>query len=118
MGTHATVQRRASRQEALGLGIVGALDQSHELVHQVAMEPRRTEGVFRHHPAWWEDHEIEIRQAVNTGRRCQHSENRRVRVVETDRADGVETAQVVLVGDVVAVPGHDVEWRMIQLAGP
>ncbi|MNZ88865.1 hypothetical protein D3C78_1077670 [compost metagenome] len=82
------------------------------------MEPRRTEGVLGHHPAWREDHEVEVGQAMNAGGRRQNGEDRWVRMVEAHGADGVETTQVVFVRDVVTVPGHDVERRMVQLAPP
>ena len=39
-------------------------------------------------------------------------------MVERDRADGVEPAQIVSVRRVVAVPGDDVERRVIDLARP
>ncbi|MNN22982.1 hypothetical protein D3C81_1363650 [compost metagenome] len=39
-------------------------------------------------------------------------------MIETDGANGVETAQVIFVRHVVTVPGDHVERRMIELAGP
>ncbi|MNM31228.1 hypothetical protein D3C81_418000 [compost metagenome] len=39
-------------------------------------------------------------------------------MVEADRADGVEAAQVIFVRHVVAVPGDHVQWRMVELAAP
>jgi hypothetical protein len=51
-----------------------------------------------------EDHEIEVRGARACRWRMQHQEDRRVRMVVADRADGVEAAQVVLVRRVVAMP--------------
>ncbi|KAG1391533.1 hypothetical protein G6F59_014867 [Rhizopus arrhizus] len=48
----------------------------------------------------------------------QHQEDRRVRVVVTDRADGVEAAQIVAVRRVVAVPGHHVQRRMVDRCAP
>ncbi|KAG1450372.1 hypothetical protein G6F57_016420 [Rhizopus arrhizus] len=39
-------------------------------------------------------------------------------MVEADRADGVEVAQVVLVRRVRAVPGHDVQRRMVDRCAP
>ena len=55
---HAVVQAGAAGQEAFGLGIVLAADQAHELVHQIAVEPRRPERVLGHQPARREDGEI------------------------------------------------------------
>ena len=60
MAAHAVVQRRAARHEAFGLGIVGAMHQAHELAGDVAVEPRRTEGVLRHQPARREDREVHV----------------------------------------------------------
>nr|GFD53832.1 hypothetical protein [Tanacetum cinerariifolium] len=39
-------------------------------------------------------------------------------MVVTDRAQGVEQAQVIFVRHVVAVPGHDVERRVVELRAP
>nr|BFE94312.1 hypothetical protein GCM10020185_48480 [Pseudomonas brassicacearum subsp. brassicacearum] len=39
-------------------------------------------------------------------------------MIEADRANGVEAAQIIFIRHVVAVPGHHVEGRMIQLAPP
>jgi hypothetical protein len=41
--------------------------------------------------------------------RLQHQKDRRVRMVEADRTDRVEAAQVVFVRRVVAMPGHYIE---------
>ena len=51
-------------------------------------------------------------------RRGQHGEDRRVRMVEADRADRVEAREIVFVGRVIAVPGDDVERRMVELGRP
>ena len=53
----------AARREALRLGVVGAVDEAHELAHHVAVEPRRAERVLGHQPARREDDEIDIRRA-------------------------------------------------------
>ena len=39
-------------------------------------------------------------------------------MVVADRADGVEAAQIVFVGRIVAVPGHHIERRVVDLGGP
>ena len=39
-------------------------------------------------------------------------------MVEADGVDAVEAGEVVLAGSVVAVPGDDVEWRMVEVGGP
>ena len=87
------------------------------LMH-VAVEPRRAERVLGHHPARREDHEVAIGGARRVGRRGQHREDRRVGMVEADRADRVEAREVVFVRRVVAVPGDDVERRMVELGRP
>src|SRR3954464_10441092 len=38
---HAVVNRYAARQEAFGLRVIDAVDETHELAHDVAVEPRR-----------------------------------------------------------------------------
>ncbi len=50
--------------------------------------------------------------------RGQHGEDRRVGMVEAHRADGVEAREIVFVGRVVAVPGDDVERRVVDSARP
>ena len=90
---HAVVQRRAAGHEAVGLGVVDAVDQTHELARDVAMEPRRTERVLAHQPARRKDHEVDHVDAGRVGRRLQHEEDRRIGMVVADRADRVEAAR-------------------------
>ena len=52
------------------------------------------------------------------GGRGEHGEERRIGVVEADRADRHEAREVVLVRHVVAVPGDHVERRMRELGRP
>ena len=118
MRRQAIVQAGAAGDEPAFLGIVRALDQPHELAHHVAVDPRRAEGVLGHHPARRENDEIQVRRAGHFRRRGQDGEYRRVRMVEADRPDGVEVRQIILVGRMVAVPGDDVERRMIDVGGP
>src|SRR6185312_3350080 len=40
---HAIMQAGATRQEARGLAVIDAVDEAHELVHDVAVEPGRPE---------------------------------------------------------------------------
>ncbi len=82
------------------------------------MEIGRAEGVLGDHPARREDHEVDVGHPRRVGGRGQHGEDRRVGMVEADRVDGIEARQVVLVGRVVAVPGHHVEWRVIEAGRP
>ena len=116
---HRVMQRDPARHEAAaGLGVVDAVDQPHELAHDVHVVPGRTEGVLGHHPAIGKDHEVNVGGAWRLGRRGQHGEDRRVGVVEQNRADRREAAEVVLVGRVVAVPGDHVERRVGDLRHP
>ena len=118
MRQHGVVQRHAARHEALRLGVVLAIDQPHELAHDVHVVPGRPERILRHQPAIREDHEVDIGGARRLGGRGQHGEDRGVGMVEQDRPDRGEAAQIVFVGRVVAVPGDDIERRVIDLASP
>ena len=86
------------------------MDQAHEFAHQVAVKPGRPEGVLGHQPAWRKDHEIAVGGAWRVAGRGQHGEDRRVGVVDADRAQRHEMRGVVLDRGEVAVPGDDVEW--------
>src|SRR6476661_6660019 len=94
--------------------IVDAVYQPHELRHDVQVIPRRSEGVVRYHPALRKDNEIDVRGARCLRRRGQHGKDRGIGVIEGDRADGGEGAQVVLVGCVIAVPADYIDRRMRQ----
>src|SRR5450830_2118568 len=48
---HAIVQAGAARAKACRLGIILAMDESHELAGDVAMEPGRPESIFGRQPA-------------------------------------------------------------------
>lgn len=112
---HDVVQARTARHETPRpslLGVVPALDEPHELAHGVAVVPGGPEGVLADQPARREDDEVGDGGACVVGGGGQHREDARVRVVEADAADGVEAAQVVLVGVVVAVPRDHVEGRV------
>ncbi len=62
-----------------------------------------------HEPTRREDNEIGDGGPDVVGWSGQDGEDRRVGMVEGDGADGVEAAEVVFIGVVVAVPGDDVE---------
>ena len=115
MRQHHVVQRHATRHEALRLGIVLAIDVAHQLGHDVLVIPGRPEGVLGHHPALAEQHEVDVRRARLPRGRGQHGEDRRIGMVEQDRADRAIGAQVVLVGRVIAVPGHHVERAVTDM---
>ena len=108
----------SARQKALGLGVVLAVDEAHELIHHVAVEPGWAEGVLGNEPAGWEDGEVDVGRAVDGRGRGEDGENGRVGVVEADGVDGVEAGHVVGVGRVVTVPGDDVEGRVVVVRGP
>src|SRR3569833_152360 len=111
---HAVVKRRPAGSKAVRLGVVNAGYQSHELTRDIAMKPRQPERVFHDEPARREYHEIEIVDTRGVADRLQHEKNGGIGVIVADRADGVEQPQVVFVRRVVAVPGDDVLWRMID----
>src|SRR5215472_4809662 len=48
---HLVVQAHAARHEALGLGVVDAVNQPHEFRHDVAVVPGRPEGILGDLPA-------------------------------------------------------------------
>ena len=104
--------------KAFGLGIVGAEDQAHEFVHQVAMEPRRTEGVLGDHPTRRKDREVAVGGAGNVGRRGQHRVDGWIGMIERNGVDAVEEREIVFVGRVVAVPCDDIERRVIDEGAP
>lgn len=115
VAAHDVVQAGAAGDEAAcaaALGVVAAADEAHELAHGVAVVPGRAEGVLADEPARREDDKVGHGGAGHGRRRRQHREDGRVRVVVGDCADGVEAAQVVLVGVVVALPGDDVKGRV------
>lgn len=115
VAAHDVVQAGTAGNETAStaaLGIVAAADESHELAHGVAVVPGRAEGVLTDQPARWEDDEVGHGGARNGRWRREHCEDGRVWVVVGDGANGVEAAQVVLVGVVVALPGDNVEGRV------
>lgn len=44
---------------------------------------------------------------------CQDGEDGWIAVIVGDRVDGLEAAQVVLEGSIVALPGNDIERRVV-----
>ncbi len=118
MAAHAVVQAGSAGGEAFGLGVIFALDEAHKLVHEVAVEPGRAEGVFSHDPAWGEDGEVDVGGAGNLAGRGEDGVDGGVGVVEADGVDAVEAGEVVLEGRVVAVPGDDVEGGVLEVGRP
>jgi hypothetical protein len=118
VAAHAVVQTGSAGDETFGLGVVFSFDEAHELIHEVAVEPRRPEGVLGDDPAGRKDREVHIGRPMNLAGRSEDGVDRRVRVVEADGVDAVEAGKVILVGSVVAVPGDDVERGMVEVRSP
>ena len=78
------------------------------------MIPRRSERVLRNKPALGEDDEIDIRRAGRLRRRGQHRKDRGVSVIVKNGADRRVAPQIIFVWCIIAVPGHDIERRMLQ----
>src|SRR5258708_31835311 len=65
MARHAIVQAGAARDEAFRLCVIFAVDQPHELVHKIAVKPRRTKRMLRYHPSRRKDRKVDIRGSRN-----------------------------------------------------
>src|SRR5690554_90689 len=118
MRAHGVVQAGAARGEAVCLGIVHALDQSHELAGDIAVEPGWSEGVFHSQDARREDGEIHVGGPGDVRWGGQYGKQARVGMVETDRAYGVVQTQIVFVGRVSTLPGNDVQRRVLEHGAP
>ena len=105
-------------EEALGFGVVLALNEAHEFVHKVAVEPGWPEGVLGNHPARGEEDEIYVCGSGDLAWGGEDGEDAGVGVIEAYGVDGVEAGEVVLVWSVVAVPGDDVERRVVEVGCP
>ena len=69
-----------------------------------------------HRPALGKYYEVHIRSPFLSRGRSQHREDGRVGVIEQKRADGSEGLQIVFVGRVIAMPGDNIERRVIEIA--
>lgn len=115
---HHIVQASAGRLEAASsLCVVVSCDQAHELGHGVTVVPWGPEGVLSNEPTRWEDDKVSNGGADVVGGPGQNGIDGGVRVIKRDRPDGVESAEVVLVGVVVAVPCDDVEGGVVLTSG-
>src|SRR3546814_13557798 len=65
-----------------------------------------------------ENREIQIADTGGIGGRSEHQKDARVGVIEADRADRVEAAQIVFARRVVALPGDHIERRMADVGPP
>lgn len=72
--------------------------------------------MFGDEPALGKDHEIDVRGASLARRRCQDRKNGRVGVIEQNGSNRRESAKVIFVGRVIAMPRDDVERRMADLS--
>jgi len=80
------------------------------------MIPGRPERILGHGPAFREYQKVHIGSARRFRRRGQHREDRGIGMIEQERADRREAPQVIFIRRVVAVPGNDVERRLLDLA--
>ena len=88
MRQHAIMQTDTAWEEPVGLRVIAAVDQAHELRHDVQVIPRRPEGFLRHHPALWENHEVDVRGSLLSRRGCHDREDGWIRVVKQNRSHG------------------------------
>ena len=119
---HGVVQAEAAGHKAARLSVILAIDQSHELAHDIHVVPGRAKRVLSHQPAVWEADKVDIGRTRRFARRGQHCENTGVGMVEQQRSHGRVPAEVVFVRRIIAVPRHDVERaltdrRLPQSAG-
>ncbi len=109
MGQHHIVERHAAGNEALRFRVVLAIDIAHEFGHDVLVVPRRAECVFRDHPAFAKQDEIDVCGSGLSRGRGQHGEDRRIRVIEQDGADRAISGQVIFHRAIIAVPCHHIK---------
>src|SRR5437868_10440584 len=98
--------------------VVNSMNKSHVLAHAIAMEVRWAEGVFRHHPARRENYEIHIRSPRRVASGSQYRENGRIWMIKTDRVDGIELTKIIFIGDIITVPGNNVQRRVVHFGTP
>src|SRR5579862_5189282 len=65
VSSHAVVQAGSARDETFRFSIVLSANQAHKFIHEIAVEPWRTEGVLGDHPARRENHKIKVRSSRN-----------------------------------------------------
>ena len=118
MSGHAVVEAGSAGSEAFRFGVVLSEDKAHELVHEIAVKPGRAEGVLGDDPAWGKDGEVDVGGAGQLAGRGEDGVDGWVGVVEGDGVDAVEASERIFAGSIVAVPGDDVEWGVIEVGGP
>src|SRR3546814_3819718 len=96
------------------LRVVRAVNEAHELAHYIAVEPGWAKRVLSHQPARGKDDKIAIRDSRNSAGTGQDREDTGIGMVETDRPNGVESAEIIFVWNEIAMPGDNVQRRMIQ----
>src|SRR4029079_15858688 len=118
MAAHHIMETKAARPKPSRLGVIFAMDQAHRLAHHIAVEPWRAEGVLGYHPARRENDEVGICAPGRFAGRGQHGEDRWIGMVEADRADGVESCQLIAAWREIAVPGDNVQRAMVERRRP
>ena len=103
-------------RKSFRLGVIGAVDQAHKLVHHVAMKPGRPKVCSATSQRGGKIPKSTLAVPGIRRRRRQHGVDGWVGMVETYRVDAVERRQVVLVRRVVSMPADHVERRMVDLA--
>lgn len=76
------------------------------------MIPGRSKGIFCDHPSWWKDSKIAHSNSGFVGRTSENRENRGIRMIEADAIHSIKMIQIIFVGSVVSMPGHNVIGRM------
>ena len=109
------MQTDAAGSKAFRFGVVLSENVTHQLGHNVLVIPRRSKRVLLWQPAWWKDHKVNICGAFFGCGGCKHREDRRVGVIERDRANGRIVPQVVFVRRIITMPGNHVQRGMINL---
>ena len=120
---HAVVQGYATGDKAFGFGIIDAVNISHQFGHDILVIPRRAKGIFRHGPAFTEQHEVDICGAFDAGRGGEDGENRRVRVIKQNSPNRAIGGEIVFHRAIVAVPGDHIQRAVadvgfVKLATP
>src|SRR3546814_14504970 len=106
MRAHAIVQGSPTGRKPFGLRVVRAVNEAHELAHYIAVEPGWAKRVLSHQPARGKDDKIAIRDSRNSAGTGQDREDTGIGMVETDRPNGVESADIIFVWNEIAQIGN------------
>lgn len=108
--------RRAAGLEFVRAAAVFAVDETHEIRSNIAVVVKGAVCIGGDVPARGKDEEVGKRGWWVTRLCGQDAEDTRVNVVNRDGSDVDKLGEIVLVRDIIAVPGNDVEWTV--LLGP